>query len=882
MAMSTPSVTSLRIPALSVHVTCTSPKLAMSTAAASHRQTALSLTMQTATQTPTQLPLPADTVLASVLHPSTQSSFTASKQEDGVWTLGSREVILDRNPTHPLALIVPGFRLKFLAGASTGSRGYSHLLSCSVPLTAAFKDIHQKNIFTMQRATCEDGMVYTISLGLDTRGLSLASVQRAAADLQQSVDALMHHETVVARSLGMPALRTVEELVSEVDVQKQRRSTAVAHVLKALSADQDSTAMLDLQYGRAFGMRVDQQQCRALREGAIMGHGFDQTLLNATIAQTSFLVKIAQAAGVDIHDAAGVRRSVEEYVHTQGADALAHGVYEHMQNIHNSRTTYGLDPAFGVAMSIMKAVQMPDGSVTMNVLPHLMLQSNPGEDQNLTPGTEYSDVLGFATTDGLLIRDCEDGAHAINAVGDLFRCVPSEHLLTSQKQLLQHMPADMQMHESTLLFMTGLLAQSAASAEALTTKAFKDNQTLLSTVTSHSVTALASKSAATARTLFATSLLASSPQLDTTLRASAAEPASKLRCSAEEYHAWWTAALSSQNTNLNGHSVAVSAAMAPLLSINVQGTRVDLHMLDQSLRVYESTAPARQIYHADTASVKLNLSTAAVTPARRTLQQRLDQCGPLTLCMACNVRSSLHAQETITAAEQLLHRAAQNITATALQGNALAAAQMPKGPSIVPMQTFSLQVEANTQDELTRQMAFTFYKTLLSCGAGLVFTLDKKGAYAGMSMSRKLPDTQAFVAGSPIEGVELRNLRALGALQSSFVLTASEALTSMPPLMPLALQQRMRMCPVRQQLVPLTHTELKLAKHACGMLAQTAMLSVSDAGVLRNNVFAAPTASVDRAAANMLALYTAASKVVGQDVHVTGGPFAETLLLTFA
>jgi hypothetical protein len=60
--------------------------------------------------------------------------------------------------------------------------------------------------------------------------------------------------------------------------------------------------MLDLQYGRAFGMRVDQQQCIALREGSVLSNCFEQTLLQASIAQASLLAKIAQEAGVRAHD----------------------------------------------------------------------------------------------------------------------------------------------------------------------------------------------------------------------------------------------------------------------------------------------------------------------------------------------------------------------------------------------------------------------------------------------------------------------------------------------------------------------------------------------------------------------------------------------------
>ena len=880
MAMSIPGSTTLRIPTLCVHVTCApgNPIVATGTPADARGLLGSGLFKNTAAAA---VQLPEDTILASVLHPTTSSSFAASKQVDGLWTLGPQEIVLDRSASHPLAIIVPGFRLKLLAGASTGSRGFSHILSCSVPLTACFKDILQRNMHTMQRVTCEDGMVYNFSIGLDARGLSMDAVQRATADLQHGVDALMHHESVVATTLGLPALKTVDELAAEADALRQRRASAVTAVLTALSAKNDVPGMLDLQYGRAFGMRVDQQQCRALREGAVLGHGFEQTLLNATIAQTSLAVRIAQAAGVDPSNAPGVQAAVSDFIRTQGADALAHGVYEEMQNIHNSRTTYGFDPSFGVGMSVTHATQNADGSLTLNVMPQLALQPGGGEDQNLTPGTEFSDVLGFTSTDGLLIRDCEDGAHGISAVSDLFRCVQAPHLLASQQQLLGHMPADMQLLSATLLLMSSTLSAHAASSAAASTTALAGAGASIGAVNAKRLAALASTKPPTARALFATSLLAAAPQLTTVIGAQSSDPASKLECSAQEYHDWWTTSMANPRSNLNGHSVAVSAEMAPLLSTTVLDTRVDVHMLQPSLRVFESTAPARQIQQADTAAVKLNLTNAAVTPARISLQQRLDQCGPLTLCMACNVRSSLHAEETKTALAQSLQPAARQQTASSVQG---AAAAPPTAPSIVPMQAFCLRAEASTQQELSRQMAFTFYKTLLSCGAGVVYTLDTAGnaVFAGMSMSRELPKTQAIVVGSPIEGVELRNLRALGALQSTFLLTASEALASMPALMPLVLQQRMRMCPLRQQLVPLTVAELKQARHACGMLAQTAMLSVDDPRSSQENGMTARTAPVDRAAANMLALHSAASQVVGPDLHVTGGPFAETLVLTFA
>jgi hypothetical protein len=191
-----------------------------------------------------------------------------------------------------------------------------------------------------------------------------------------------------------------------------------------------------------------------------------------------------------------------------------------------------------------------------------------------------------------------------------------------------------------------------------------------------------------------------------------------------------------------------------------------------------------------------------------------------------------------------------------LTGGAMGGAQL-RAASIVPMQTFSLRAEATSQQELLRQMAYTFYKTLLSCGRGLVYTLDlaNGGAFAGMPMSRALKDTHAFVIGSPLGAVETRNLRALGALQSTFVLGAVEALAHMPPLMPLALQQRMQFCPLRRQLAQLTPAELAEAKHGCGMLAQTAVLDVVDG---------TGAAELNGAVANMQALHSAAQQIVGR------------------
>lgn len=858
------STSNLRIPALCVRVTCV-PSIPLNQIAATGAAFADAVGGIGGLAT-AAVPLPADAVLLSTAHPLAESFCTASTQTDGVWSLQARDVALDRSPTHPLAGVVPGLRLQVQCAGVPGSdrTAYSHLLSCSVPLAACFKDLLVHNVHTLMRATCEDGMQYMVQVMADTRDLPLAAVQQTAADLQSGIDVLLHHHSAMAAALGAP-LRTADELVAEVAALKEQRARAVSSVLTALSAGEQANNMLDLQYGRAFGMRVDQQQCRALREGSVLGHGFEQTLLHASIAQASLVAKIAQEEGVGTGDPLLVQRAVENFVRTNGADALMHGFNEQAQAVYCSRTGYQFDPSFAPGMNVARAAKNADGSLTVTVVPQLALQATPGEDQNLTPGIHYADVLGFANTNGLLRRDCEDGAHCLSAYADLFRCVGAQQLLASQASVLQLLPADVQAVGPSILYVSSVLQQHAAQAEAAHTAA---KLTPLQSIGPQQVAALAAAKPACSPALFATSLLASAPQLSVSLSSTSGDPSAKLDCTAKEYNAWWTGALmSGAQTNLTGHAVSMSLAMAPLCSTSVDGTRVDVHLLAPALKVFESTAFARQMQQADTAAVKLNVSKAPVTPIRRNLQQKLDQCGPLTMCMACNLRSTLHTEET-------KHSLAQAMQAQMLlTGGPMAGA--PPTASIVPMQTFTLCADASSQPELARQMAFTFYKTLLSCGRGLVYTLDTSSncSFAGMPMARQLPNTHAFVIGAPLGPVETRHLRTLGALQSSFVLGAAQALAHLPPLMPLALQQRMRFCPVRQQLAPLTATELREAKHGCGMLAQTAVLNVADAAGA-----AEPNATV----ANMHALHSAASQIVGLDLHVTGGPFADSLMLTFA
>ena len=801
--------------------------------------------------------MPAETLLLSAVHPSTHNC-KASTSNSSQWSIAAQQVLLDRSDKHPMAVLVPGLRLQLHYAGAQDRPAYSHIMSCSVPLATCFKDILGTNVHTPRRSTLEDGMQYQVDVVADTQGMSIGNVQQLASEFQQGLDVLLHHQSLVASSLGLSALKTVDELVTEVAASKQERDTAVAAVLSQLATGTQEARMLNLQYGRAFNMQVDQQQCRALREGSVLADGFSQTLLHTSIAQAGLIAKLAQEAGVPTEDPVLVQRVLENFVNTHGVQALAHLLHEHVQLGYCCRTAYQFDPTFAPGTQVTRAVQNSDGSTALTVVPQLAMQATPGEDQNLTPGMHYADVAGFANTAGLMRRDCEDGAHALNTSTDLMRCVPLNTLLQAQARVLTLLPADVQRVGNSILYVSSQLhahAQLPAVDVPVTPLANVNTQVLVA----------ASAAPRTFKpSLYATSLLAAAPQLSSSLGGSSLEPLAKPDCTSQEYYSWWTGALSQgdSSAHLSGHSVSMTLGLAPLLSTAVGQTRVDVHLLDRNIRVYESTALARQVFASDTAAVKLNLNKAPVTPVRRNLQQQLDNSAPLTMCMACNLRSTLHAAET------------QNMISQAVDSEAmLSAIHTGTGkqiftPSLVPMQAFSLNTEGTTQEELSRQLRYTFYKTLLACGEGLVYTVDHNAtaAFAGMPMCRQLSNTHSIVLGSPLPEAERKKLHVLGALQSLFVLSAEQAIGNLPPFMPLALQQRMQMCPVRQQLAPLAPADLSQATHACGILAQTGMLALSDEHSI---------------VGNMHAVHDAVQQVVGPHLHVTGGPFADTLTFSF-
>jgi hypothetical protein len=843
-------------------------------------------------------------MLLSAVYPTAGGCTRSFTADEGVWYLPAQDVALLRSAAHPLAMLVPGLRLQVHcpnpqgAEAAPGAhRGYSHLASFSVPLAACLKDIMAKNVCSVQRETCEDGMRYQMDVALDPRGLSLSGLQQVSSEMQKGLDQVLHHQSLVSQTLGTP-LRSVEQLVAEAAALRQQRTEACQRVLEAVSPDTKCNFNLNLQYGRAFGMQVDQQQCRALREGSVLSHGFEQTLLHLTVAEASLVAKLAQEANLPLQSSL----AVEQYLGAQPASTLWHGTLQQVQLGFTCRTSYHSDPSFGPTLKVAQAMRNADGSMTVRVVPTFGLVNGPGEDQNLTPGTTYADVApdpgGQARAGGgnaggarwqggapvfggpagpadgpravLHLRDCEDGAMHINACNDVLRMHALEVLLAQQAAILQMLPPDVQAVGGSILKVTealhahvnaGAPPPRAVELPLLTAKTFTD--------------ALGKARAAPPRAqLYSTSLLASAPQLASApLAGATADPSAKLGCCAKEYNAWWTSALmqGDKQANLNGHAVAIALGLSPVLRTHVQDTPVDVHLIAPSMKVFESTAPAWQTDQADTALVKLDLKKEPCTPIRIKLQNDLDHCAPLTMCMACNVRSALHTAET----RQVIAQALDPKLRTG-DPMAPATARLDAGslPSMIPLQTFSLRAQADSEQELSRQLAFKFYKTLLAVGDGAVYSLDQHpttasvSVYAGASIARELPNTASLVVGSPLSPAERKALHALGALQSTFLLTAAETLASAPPLMPLALQQRLRFRP-DGQLVPLSGSELRAVAHPCGMLAQTPLLPVTHAS------------SAQDVLENLTAMVSMAKQVVGPDLHVTGSPFADGLFLTF-
>ena len=378
--------TNLRIPPLRIHITCLNKLTPES-------QTYANICRLRAL--PPQMQLPEGCMLLSAVHPTAGTCMRSFLQNDGVWYLPGQDVALSRSSTHPLAVLKPGLRLQVLcpnqapesqtpgqnpapAAPTSEDAGYCHMLSLSAPLLECMRGMMQNpnNVFSMRRETVEDGMTYQMDVSLDMRSLSLAGLQRTASEMQRSIEELHVHNSALAKSLGMPALMTVEELVAQAEAFRQNRQLACQQVLQALCLGNGSCFNLNLMYGRALGMTVDQEACCALRQGSVLSHGFEQTLLHATLAMASLMPKIAQERGLDI---SLVEHEIGKYAPAQlWQDFLKQG-----QLAYCCRTQYHFDASFGPTFKVMRAVENADGSTSIRVIPSFgMVTGGAGEDQN--------------------------------------------------------------------------------------------------------------------------------------------------------------------------------------------------------------------------------------------------------------------------------------------------------------------------------------------------------------------------------------------------------------------------------------------------------------------------------------------------------------------
>ena len=109
------STSSLRIPALRVRVACIP-------------NSALSFTSMA-------VPMPAETLLLSAVHPSTHNC-NGSTSDSSQWSIAAQQLELDRSDKHPMAMIVPGLRLQLHCAGVRDRPAYSHIMSFSVPLVS--------------------------------------------------------------------------------------------------------------------------------------------------------------------------------------------------------------------------------------------------------------------------------------------------------------------------------------------------------------------------------------------------------------------------------------------------------------------------------------------------------------------------------------------------------------------------------------------------------------------------------------------------------------------------------------------------------------------------------------------------------------------------
>jgi hypothetical protein len=838
---------------------------------------------QMQTQLPAGLCMPAGCMLLCSVHPTAGDCARIFAGNDGAFHLESQEVSLIRDLKHPLAGLLPGLRMHLDCPnpETENNSGYSHIMSFSIPLADCLKSIQATGMWVQKRQTSEDGMTFQVHVTVDdTAAMDLFNKKyahsgwksalntggEAAQPLQESIDKILHHQSLMSK-MGMPP-QSVEQLVATAESCRQTRTAACLKVLNQISPHTERDFNMQLQWGRAFGTILDQQQCGIVREGSVMSHGSDQTALHFTLAAASLLAHVMQESDLGLlPDLAP--HALNSYISAHGVSGLWHAFLQQVQMGYCYRTSYHFDSGFGPLLKMAAAQRNDDGTTTVRFAPTFgVLPGVASEDQNLCPGTNFADL------NCLNLRDCEDGAMHVNAANDFLKVNTLESTLSKVSSVLEMLPADIQAVGRPLL----TIAQQLHAHVNQTTPPpghveFKN----LSAKTFAPALACAadrgsqqSRSAdATLFKLTSTSLLASSPQLaSASISSDANNPCAKLDCSARDHHNYWINALQSTTPKLGGHAVAIALDTLPVLSTVIDGTSVDVHLLNEQneLKVYESTAPAVQTMAVDSESVQLNLSNKPSTPMREQLRTQLAAREPLTLCMALNVRSALHVAETkaLMATEQVQQANKRLQTGDAIQKTNSAL------PSMVPRQAFGLRAQANSQSELERQINTKFYHTLLATEQGNVYSLDlaqdSASTYAGMSIARKLPNTASVVVGAQMSASEVAALHTLGALQSCFLLTARETLASMPPLMPLALQQRMKLC--AGAVVPQASKDIS-QKLTCGMIAQTALLPISHSS--------SPQAIFE----NMHAVASMAGQVVGPTVTFSGGPFADSVLIEF-
>ena len=231
----------------------------------------------------------------------------------------------------------------------------------------------------------------------------------------------------------------------------------------------------------------------------------------------------------------------------------------------------------------------------------------PGEDQSVAPGIELRDwikakieaqrikakieaqkkdgiensmsvgdnialsIRGGEVECPLADRDCEDGDYSMtSAMDEVFKKDPQE-LQAAQKSIIQQLPADIKLHQSSISLITTKLLEHKLKQETILTNFTHVPQKELN----HSMLVdLVQKAADTkqfASVTCATSLLATSPQLSASLSQLAPSSSQKsAERTAEEFTKWWSAQIFSgtgaeSSTNLAGHSVCTRLSMSPVL-----------------------------------------------------------------------------------------------------------------------------------------------------------------------------------------------------------------------------------------------------------------------------------------------------------------------------